>query len=28
VEIALLAAVIWFVWSHLKRVRQMDADAA
>ena len=28
VEIALVAAVVWFVWSHLKRVRQMDADAA
>src|SRR5215469_7510533 len=28
VEIALVAGILWFVWSHLKRVRQMDADAA
>ena len=28
VEIVLVAAIVWFVWSHLKRVRQMDADAA
>jgi hypothetical protein len=27
VEIALVAAIVWFVWSHLKRMRQMDADA-
>src|ERR1700739_3435536 len=28
VEVAPLAAIVWFVWSHLKRVRQADADAA
>lgn len=28
VEIALVAAILWFVWSHLKRVRQVDADVA
>jgi len=28
VEIVLVAAIAWFVWSHLKRVRQMDAGEA
>jgi len=28
VEIALAAAIVWFVWSHLKRLRRVDADAA
>jgi len=25
VEVALVAAIIWFVWSHIKRGRQAEA---